>query len=64
MKLSELRELNKEELVKALHDKRQALKDLRFEIAQGKVKNAHVIRSSKKEVARILTVFNNIPTGI
>jgi len=59
MKQSELRELNKEELIKALHEKRQALRDLRFEIAQGKVKNAHVIRSTKKEVARMLTVFNS-----
>jgi len=59
MKQSELRELNKEELLKALHEKRQALRDLRFEIAQGKVKNAHVIRSTKKEVARMLTVLNS-----
>ncbi|MBI5421149.1 MAG: 50S ribosomal protein L29 [Parcubacteria group bacterium] len=64
MKISELRELNKDELAKALHEKRQTLKDLRFEIAQGKVKNAHVIRSTKKDVAQILTVFNSIPTGI
>ncbi|MBI5153584.1 MAG: 50S ribosomal protein L29 [Parcubacteria group bacterium] len=59
MKVKALRELNREELVKALHEKHQILKDLRFEIAQGKVKNAHVIRSTKKEIARILTIFNS-----
>lgn len=59
MKISELRQLNKEELLKLNNEKQKMLRDLRFEMAQGKVKNAHVIRSTRKEMARILTVLNN-----
>lgn len=43
---------------KALYEKRQTLRDLRFEIAQGKVKNAHTIRATKKDIARLLTLLN------
>ncbi len=58
MKMKELRDLNRGELQKIFIEKQHMLRDLRFEIAQGKVKNAKTIRITRKDIARILTVLN------
>ncbi len=42
---------------KILKDDREKLKQLRFDLAAGKVKNVREIRKIKKEVARILTLL-------
>jgi len=55
--ISELRKKSEEEMQKILKDDREKLKQLRFDLAAGKVKNVREIRKIKKEVARILTLL-------
>jgi len=56
MKLAELRRKPKEELKKILQDNREKLRQLRFDLSAGKVKNVREIRHLKKEIAQILTL--------
>jgi large subunit ribosomal protein L29 len=58
MKTTELRQKSKAELQKLLQDNRERLRQLRFDLAAGKVKNVREIRRTKKEIARILTIIN------
>lgn len=58
MKIKELKEKNREELVKLLAEKRENVRKLRFEIATKQVKNVRDIRNDKKDIARILTIIN------
>ena len=44
-----------EEILKPLQEKREKLRQLRFDLSAGKVKNVREIRQIKKDVARILT---------
>ena len=60
MKIQELRQKNKSELQKLLQDSRERLRQLRFDLAAGKVKNVREIRKIKKDIARILTLLNEI----
>ena len=57
MKLVELRRKQKEELKKILQDNREKLRQLRFDLSAGKVKNVREIRHLKKEIAQILTLY-------
>ena len=57
MKLVELRQKSKEELKKFLKDNRERLRNLRFDLSAGKVKNVREIRKIKKEIAQILTLL-------
>ena len=57
MKLVELRRKPKEELKKILQDNREKLRQLRFDLSAGKVKNVREIRHLKKEIAQILTLI-------
>lgn len=57
MKLEELRKKTKEEMHKILQDDREKLRQLRFDLAAGKVKNVREIRKIKKEVAQTLTLL-------
>ncbi len=57
MKFSELRKKPKEELQKILEDDREKLRQLRFDLSAGKVKNVREIRNIKKEIAQILTLL-------
>jgi len=57
MKINELRQKSKEELEKSLQDSREKLRQLRFDLSAGKVKNVREIRRIKKEIARILTIL-------
>lgn len=57
MKVKELRQQPKNELQKLLQDSREKLRQLRFGLAAGKVKNVREIRKIKKDIARILTLF-------
>lgn len=58
MKAQELRNKSEEELHSLLQQKREALKQLRFDLVAGKVKNLREIRAIKKDIARILTIIN------
>jgi ribosomal protein L29 len=57
MKITELRQKSKEELQNILEKEREKLRQLRFDLAAGKVKNVKEIHNLKKEIARILTLL-------
>ena len=57
MKISEIRQKPKKELESMLLERREHLRNLRFDLASGKVKNVREIRELKKEIARILTIL-------
>jgi len=57
MKITELRQKSKTELERMLKENRERLRQLRFDLASGKVKNVREIRNLKKEIARILTLL-------
>ncbi len=57
MKIAELRKKSKEELQKILIDNRERLRQLRFDLSAGKVKNVKEVRTVKKEIAQILTLL-------
>ena len=58
MKIIELRQKNKSELTHFLQEYKDRLRTLRFDLASGKIKNAREIRKTKKDIARILTLFH------
>ncbi|MDD5145809.1 MAG: 50S ribosomal protein L29 [Candidatus Pacebacteria bacterium] len=60
MKAKELREKTKPELNKFLQDGREKLRQFRFDLAAGKVKNVREIRQTKKDIARIQTLLKQI----
>lgn len=57
MKTQELRQKSKSELEKLLAENRERLRQLRFDLVSGKVKNVREIRKIKKDIARILTLL-------
>lgn len=57
MKMTELSQKPKNELKILLSEKRERLRQLRFKISSGKVKNVREIRMTKKDIARILTIL-------
>lgn len=57
MKTSELRQLSLQDLHAMARDSRAKLQSMRFELAQGKVKNIALLSRQRKEIARILTVL-------
>jgi len=59
MKITEINQKNKGELQRILQEKRERLRQLRFDLAAGKVKNIREIRSVKKDIAKILTTINS-----
>ena len=61
MKNSEIEELKNKsegELFKLLQENRDKLRNLKFDLAAGKVKNVTELRSTKKLIARLLTFMN------
>ena len=56
MEIKDLKGKDEKELQKLLQEKRDRLRQLRFELSQGKVKNIKEIRETKKDIARILTI--------
>lgn len=58
MKISELRQKPEIELKKLLQDNRDRMRQLKFDLISGKVKNVREIRSIKKDIARILTIIH------
>ncbi len=56
-KIKELRSKNKEDLGRLLLNLREKLRQLKFDLASGKIKNVSEIRKIRKEIAQILTVL-------
>jgi ribosomal protein L29 len=57
MKIKEIREKNIEEQKKLLHEKREAVRASRFDIAAKQVKNIREMRNNKRDIAKILTIL-------
>lgn len=60
MKSAELRKKDKKELEKTALDLRKKLNDIRFKFSSNKLKNVKEISSTKKDIARILTVLGEV----
>lgn len=63
MEFKELLQKPEEELKKMLQDSRERLRQLKFDLSSGKVKNIREIRQIKKDIARILTLFSQKSHG-
>jgi len=59
MKTSEIKKKSVKDLKKSLNEKREKLRELRFDLIADKLKNYREIRKVKKEVAQILTALRN-----
>ena len=57
MKTQELRQKSNEELKRSLHEYREKLRQLRFDLVAGKVKNVKEVHGTKKIIAQILTIL-------
>lgn len=57
MKFSEIKQKTKDELKKTLEESRDKMRQLRFDLSAGKVKNVREIRKIKKLIAQILTLL-------
>lgn len=57
MKVKDIRRKEESELDKDIKDLRGKLRELRFNLASGKVKNIREIREIKRDIARILTII-------
>lgn len=57
MKIRELRQKSDKELNQTLISLRDKLRELRFNLTGGKVKNIKEIHQTKKDIARILTLL-------
>ncbi|MBU0476548.1 50S ribosomal protein L29 [Patescibacteria group bacterium] len=59
MKIKELKQNSKVELQKILIESREKIRQLRFDLASGKVKNVKEVRGTKKDIARLLTLLKS-----
>ena len=59
MKANELRQKSKKELKELLEDDREKLRQMRFDLESGKVKNVRGIRAKRRDIARILTILTH-----
>jgi large subunit ribosomal protein L29 len=58
MKIRELRQKSEKELRETLVSLRDKLRELRFNLIGGKVKNIKEIHQTKKDIARVLTLID------
>lgn len=57
MDIKELRKLNNQEIVKLLEESSQRLRELRFDLSFGKIKNVSEIQKLKNQIAKIMTIL-------
>ena len=60
MTASEIRKLSREEIEKKIRDSKSELLDLRMRLAAGTLENPSKIDVIKKDVARMMTVLNEM----
>jgi large subunit ribosomal protein L29 len=63
-KVTELRELNDEELVVKLREAKEELFRLRFQAATGQLENNSRLKAVRKDIARIYTLMRERELGI
>lgn len=64
MRMSELRELEKGDLIEKLNNLQRQLFDLKIQVAQGKMTTPSKIKQVKKDIARIKTLLRERELGI
>ncbi len=57
MKVADIRKLSTEELAKESIKLREEIAELRRRTAMGEVQNVRIVRSKRKDLARLLTVL-------
>ncbi|MBN2788993.1 MAG: 50S ribosomal protein L29 [Candidatus Delongbacteria bacterium] len=57
MKVAEIKELTKDELLKKIHTAQQDLDELKFKHSLNQLENPLMIRNLRKEIARMNTIF-------
>lgn len=57
--IEKIRQKSKIELKRLLIEKRERLRQLRFDLSAGKIKNFREIRKVRREIARILTFLGD-----
>jgi len=57
MNISEIRDLNDEEILNALEDQKEALFNLRFQKASGQLEDTNAPRRTQRSIARLKTVL-------
>ncbi|NCP17084.1 50S ribosomal protein L29 [Candidatus Kuenenbacteria bacterium CG_4_9_14_3_um_filter_39_14] len=57
MKAKELRVKTITELKTLLSERREALRNMRFKVAQRQLKKVHDLKAAKRDIARILTII-------
>ena len=62
MKIKELKSKSDNELQKILAESREKLRELRFKLSSGQVKNVREIREVRKTIAQILTLLKERQT--
>jgi len=62
MKMSQIREMTNDELLKMLEDLREGLFNLRFQNAKNRIENPYKMKIMKKDIARILTLLTERKT--
>jgi large subunit ribosomal protein L29 len=58
MNSTEIRELSTEEIKANIDDSRQELMNFRFQMAVGSLKDYTQVRSTRRTIARLLTILN------
>ena len=58
MKISQLRKKPKGELPTILRENQDKLRQLRFDLSAGKIKNVKEVQKVRKEIAQILTLLH------
>jgi large subunit ribosomal protein L29 len=58
MKIAEIRKMSEKELSKQLAALREQVRDLNFKVHSKEIKNNHLIKGIKRDIAKILTVIN------
>ncbi len=61
---NEMRELNADELLIKLHESKEELFNLRFQMATGQMDNNRRFRTVKHDIARIYTVMRERELGL
>ncbi len=64
MKVKELRELTDAELTKRLHDSKDELFKLRFQMATGQLDNPMKLQEIRRKIARVKTIIRERELGI
>jgi len=60
MKITELRALNKDELIQKENELRKELFNLRFRHRMGEIENPMKIREVRKDIARVKTILKEL----